>query len=162
MNINKVRRILADINSIKPLGLSVEVDKLERYDVKTQWFNKTNWRIPHGGENGIYIYSTTDDGEILYIGKGEYREKRGIGFRACAHLRKAEKKERMFPNHDWVHERKVSRERSKAIAAITAGDFAIWTLPIDPEWFSSLVEVFLLTACKKNDKRLPIFNERIG
>ena len=129
-----------------------------RYHVKNKGFSESEAQIPGSANNGVYIYTTTDN-EILYIGKGEYSSGGGIGMRSCAHLGMPNRGSKvMFPNHQWVNEHVDPTIKN----LIERGDFCIWTFPIEPNHFVSFVEVYFQTIYFDLFKSYPTLNKRIG
>lgn len=113
------------------------------FQVKQRWFTQDESQIPNAGSNGIYIYSSVN-GDVLYIGKSVRATGDGIGHQSCLHLGSAKKGgELMFPGHDWVEDSEISSEVRDLIGS---GNFVIWTIPISPNHFVSLTEVFLQTV----------------
>ena len=166
-DINQVSQALASLKSVEFLK-NIEMKVSDPYDVKKQWFStdKDESHINKAECDGIYIYAKRD-GTILYIGKGEYSSDGGIGYRACAHLGAATRNsEIMFENHQWKNETplddKEKEEMEEIKKTIAAGDFLIWTIPVKPDHFTSLIEVYLQTLCIVISEKLPKLNKRIG
>lgn len=137
----------------------INFDNPSLYDVKTKWFSTDEAQIPNAIENGVYIYTSIEN-EVLYIGKGEYSSGGGIGYRSCSHLGRAVRDaDEMFPNHQWTADKDV---KDSIKNCITKGNFYIWTLPIKPAHFISLVEVYLQTAYHDHYTNLPPLNKKIG
>ena len=99
---------------------------------------------------------------ILYIGKAEYENNRGINFRACGHLGSVTKNsENIFNSHQWAND-SDPRITEEIKFILKTGDFLIWTLPINPKYLVSFFEVYFQTVCKKNTGKLPPLNKQIG
>jgi hypothetical protein len=134
---------------------NIKIGEMSAYNVREHWFNI---EIPNAGKNGIYIYASFEK-EILYIGKAEYSSSGGIGYRSCAHLGSAQKdSDRMFPYHQWANA--DIDQHIKDI--IEKGEFHIWTLPISPPYFISLIETFLQTLYFDLHEKHPPLNKKIG
>ncbi len=128
------------------------------YMVNQRWFSVGESQIPNAGTNRVYIYASVD-GEILYIGKSERATGDGIGYRSCAHLGRAiQGGELMFPAHDWVD----SEVRPDIRQLIGTGNFVIWTIPISPNHFVSLTEVFMQTMYFDSCSAHPPLNRKFG
>ena len=164
-DIDQIKQALENLKSVDFLK-DIETEVSKSYDVKNHWFDndKKISTIPYAERNGIYIYTKRDE-EILYIGKGEYDSGGGIGFQSCSHLGAATRNsEVMFENHQWKNETpdKDKEEMEEIKRIIATGDFLIWTIPVKPEHFTSLIEVYLQTFCIYISGELPKLNKRIG
>ena len=147
-----------ELNTHKPFQ-DIEIGELCEYNVKKWWFSEMESQIPQADQNGIYIYTDMNEA-VLYIGKGEYHSKGGIGYRSCAHLGSVNKdSEEMFLNHQWIDDPVVNLGIKELIGK---GNFLIWTLPIDPDYFISLAEVFLQTIYRQLNDKNPPLNKKIG
>lgn len=156
-----IDRLLQALENLMALEImkKVTIEGPFKYDVKKQWFSDSESHIPKAECNGIYFY-TKKNGEVLYIGKGEYSDKGGIGHRSCSHLGASNRgSSNMFPFHEWVDNEKIKTDIRGLIAN---GDFFIWTLPVEPGYFASLIEIYLQTSFKQMNAVLPPLNMKIG
>ncbi len=151
MDYLKLKTFLNDFSKhLKIINSDIQMIYSEPYHIKTQW----NESIPFCDNNGIYLYVTKDN-EILYIGKGEQKNGGGIGNRSWSHLGRHIKDVKMFPYHQWINDNNIEASIRNII---TEGDFFLYTVKINPEYFSSLVEKYALTLVKDNLRHLPPLN----
>lgn len=89
----------------------------------------------HRREQGVYVYATDQNDEVLYIGKG------WLGWRVWSHLR-APNPDRdaatVFPNHGWKDASRVPQDLRQAVSE---GRFNVWMLPVVPGECADFVEV---------------------
>jgi len=154
----KIKILVQKLDEFKKLDLLKEIiiKELTPYDVKKQWVSDY---IPYGNNNGIYFYTKMDE-EILYIGKGEYTSKHGLSYRVCSHLGSVNRdSDEMFKYHQWADDETISTSIKQSLKN---GDFLVWTLPVEPDYLTSLVEVYLQSFYRHINNCLPPLNKRIG
>ena len=152
--------LLQYAEQLKKLDLMsvANVSEPQFYSVRERWFSSDD-QIPNAEKNGLYLYVSTKD-EVWYIGKGEYANGGGIGYRSCSHLGEPHRhQESLFPYHEWADDESVE---PSIRASLSRGLFKIVTIAGTPSFYSSLIEVFLQTAYFKTHQRLPPLNKRIG
>jgi len=134
----------------------------DEYHAKTRWFQPgSDSEVPLSKHNGVYAY-TSVEGKIWYVGKGCRSGGGGIGQQSCSHLGKAigdHTDGAQFPFHQWANDDSVE---PRVRDALTAGDFFIRTVKIDPDLLSSFFEVLIQTVHEQTIGSLPPLNKRIG
>lgn len=152
MDYLKLKTFLNDFSKhLKKINSNIKMIYSEPYHIKTQWSES----IPFCEDNGIYLYVTKDN-EILYIGKGNPKNGGGIGKRSSKHLGTFDKEKKIFSYHQWIDDNIITESIKNIIAE---GDFILYTVKINPEYFSSLVEKYALTLVKDKLGHLPPLNK---
>jgi hypothetical protein len=98
--------------------------------------------------NGAYIFYTNR--EIIYIGMGDQTNGGGIGRRVLSHYKIKDYSVRYRWNIDFL-------ENEKQQELVKYG-FNVATIKVEPTYYSSLIETYLLTAYRDKYNKLPIFN----
>jgi hypothetical protein len=155
------QRLLESLDQLKGLDVTkaLVVGEPQFFAVRDRWFSPDD-RIPGGEKNGLYFY-VSNGGDVWYIGKGNFRNGGGIGYRSCSHLGKPERSRmEMFPYHEWAKDASVEQAIRESLSA---GSFHIVTLVVEPASLIPLLETFLQTAYLiASGDALPPLNRRVG
>jgi hypothetical protein len=153
--------LLENLDQLKSISLTkgMVIGEPQYFTVRKRWFSSDD-RIPDAEKNGLYLY-VSENFDVWYIGKGQYKSGGGIGYRSCSHLGKSYRdQEEMFPYHEWAKDELVEQAIRESLSR---GHFQIVTIVVEPIIFISLLETFLQTAYKLASKNeLPPLNKRIG